>query len=102
MLGQPQLSMRIVRSNEIAEVEPKTHADTLAADCSLAKVSARIALHGRLLRRHSPTKEHVSSFLLSTAARDPSLIASLAKARLRSLMPVRSLALASSTRPSGR
>jgi hypothetical protein len=57
----------------------------VGASCrSAARTSwARIALYRRLLRRHSPTEKHVGSFLLSTAARDPSLIASLAKARSR-------------------
>jgi hypothetical protein len=41
--------------------------------------SARIALSGRLLRRRSGTEERVPSLLLSTAARDPVLIAWLAK-----------------------
>jgi hypothetical protein len=44
-----------------------------------ANIAPRIAAYGRLLRRHSPTKRRVGSFLLSTAARGPNLIASLAK-----------------------
>ena len=48
-------------------------------DCSARCArSARIALYRRLLRRRSPTKSMSRSLLLSTAARDPDLIAPLA------------------------
>jgi hypothetical protein len=40
--------------------------------CLIARSArVRIALASRPLRRHSPTKKRVGSFLLSMAARDP-------------------------------
>ena len=43
MLSQPQLSMRIIRSNEIAEVERKTHVRHASAepDCFARQGSLR-------------------------------------------------------------
>jgi hypothetical protein len=50
-------------------------------DCSLR--SLRIAPESRLLRRRSPTEKRVGSLLLSTAARDPRLIARSARCDVR-------------------
>jgi len=71
MLGKPKLCLRIIRSHQIAEVEPKTHVRHASAvarllrslalavpDGSLRSLrcSRRIALSRRLLRRRSDAK----------------------------------------------